>query len=227
MKKKWVIGITMVFIGIVIFSAAKAGAAIFINEFLADPPNGMPGDANGDGVRNSSNDEFVELLNMGTSSVDLSNWALSDSVRIRHVFAPGSVLSSEERLVIFGGGILNISSYTAVLASSHSLNLNNTGDQITLRNALDQMIDQVIYGSEAGFNQSLTRFPEGSGAFAKHLTVSEAGLAFSPGADVEGRFHAIHTEAPEPGTLFLLPLPGLLLGVTKFCGRCNKIFRNR
>ncbi len=210
MKKNWIIGITIVFMGIIIFPTAEVGAAIFINEFLADPPNGILGDANGDGIRNASDDEFVELLNTSPSSVDISNWTLSDSVRIRHIFAEESMLLPEERLVIFGGGILDTSLYEAVVASGHSLNLNNTGDQIILRDALNQIIDQVVYGREAGFDQSLTRFPEGSGAFAKHLTVSETGLAFSPGTDVEGRFRPVHTEAAEPAALLLLPLLGLI-----------------
>lgn len=207
MKRNWMI---IIFVGLIIFSTTEANALIFINEFLADPPNGIAGDANGDGVRSSSDDEFVELLNTGSSAVDISNWTLADGTQIRHTFAVGSVLSPEERLVIFGGGILNPSSYWAVTATGHSLSLNNTGDQIILRNVLNQIIDQVIYGSEAGFDQSLTRFPEGSESFAKHLSVSGAGLAFSPGADVEGHFHPTHAEIPEPGTFFLLPLLGLI-----------------
>jgi len=50
----------------------RAQAFIVINEILADPPAGVFGDANGDGVTSSSQDEFVELLNTGNSAINLS-----------------------------------------------------------------------------------------------------------------------------------------------------------
>ena len=45
---------------------------------LADPPSGTPGDANGDGTRSSSQDEFVELANVSSDPVDLQdgNWEM-------------------------------------------------------------------------------------------------------------------------------------------------------
>ena len=43
------------------------GRDIFFNEVLADPPTGLAGDANHDGVRDGTQDEFVELVN-GTAS---------------------------------------------------------------------------------------------------------------------------------------------------------------
>ena len=68
--------------------AGNAQASIIINEFLADPASGLAGDANGDGVRSTSNDEFVELFNGGDLTVDLTAWLLGDSTKIRHVFRP-------------------------------------------------------------------------------------------------------------------------------------------
>src|SRR5689334_24052827 len=50
-------------------------ASIVINEYLADPagsgPGDLAGDANGDGVRDSSADEFVEIVNAGTAPVNI------------------------------------------------------------------------------------------------------------------------------------------------------------
>jgi uncharacterized protein (TIGR03437 family) len=43
--------------------AGDPGRDVFINEVLADPPNGFAGDANHDGVRDGTQDEFVELVN--------------------------------------------------------------------------------------------------------------------------------------------------------------------
>jgi hypothetical protein len=39
---------------------------------------GAAGDANGDGERNSREDEFVELANTGSETVDISGWILGD-----------------------------------------------------------------------------------------------------------------------------------------------------
>jgi len=47
---------------------------IVINEILADPPDGAAGDANRDGVRDSSQDEFVEFVNTTTRDLDLSGY---------------------------------------------------------------------------------------------------------------------------------------------------------
>ena len=47
--------------------------SIIINEVLADPDSDpINGDANGDGVRNSVHDEFVELVNMSSDTVDMT-----------------------------------------------------------------------------------------------------------------------------------------------------------
>src|SRR6185369_8542101 len=55
---------------------------LIINEYLADPPAGPPGDANGDGITNSTQDEFVELVNNGTSPVDIGGFTISDAIQI-------------------------------------------------------------------------------------------------------------------------------------------------
>ena len=41
----------------------------YISEVLADPPPGLGGDANGEGKRDSYQDEFVELFNGGERAV--------------------------------------------------------------------------------------------------------------------------------------------------------------
>jgi len=45
---------------------------------LADPAAGVEGDANGDGARHTYEDEFVEILNLGPTQVDLAGWRLGD-----------------------------------------------------------------------------------------------------------------------------------------------------
>lgn len=161
----------------------KSEALIFINEILADPASGLSGDANNDGVRSGSQDEFIELLNFSEEAIDISGWQLSDAVKPRHVFQSNTILDPFSYLVVFGGGAPVLTDLDWQTASSGSLGLNNNGDQISLFDASLSLVDEVLYGSEAGDNQSLVRTPEGDGDFfVKHSTVKEyEGVLFSPG----------------------------------------------
>lgn len=202
-----------IFLGALLFcvlNLTNAEAAIVINEFLADPANGFLGDANRDGVRSSSEDEFIELFNNGLSSLDLSSWSLWDSTSQRHLFPAGIQLSPAERLVIFGGGDPIGIPGLVFKASSGALSLNNTVDSILLKNNLGSVMDQILYGSDANLDQSLNRFPEGSGNFGLHSQVSLLGLTYSPGTDANGQSANSSPSIPEPFSGFLLA-GGLLI----------------
>ena len=82
----------------------QAQAFIVINEILADPPAGLLGDANADGVGSITQDEFVEFFNPTTNVIDISGWSLSDAVKTRHIFTSGSIFQPRGVLVVFGGG---------------------------------------------------------------------------------------------------------------------------
>ena len=57
-----------------------AHAALVINEVLADPHlDSLLGDANGDGIRDATGDEFVELVNDAASELNVAGWILSGS----------------------------------------------------------------------------------------------------------------------------------------------------
>jgi len=160
---------------------------VVINEILADP-DAVAGDANNDGVMDAAQDEFIEIVNNSASAVDMSGWTLSDDVGLRHTFPSGSVLQANHAAVVFGGGS-PIGDFGAALvqtASSGALDLENSGDTVTLKNgAVDQ--DAVTFGNEAGDNQSITREPDVTGAFVKHTTAANSnGAAFSPGTRIDG-----------------------------------------
>jgi hypothetical protein len=168
---------------------------LVINEYLADPPEGLQGDANGDGVRNSSQDEFVEVVNRTAEPIDLSGYRLSDSEQVRHVFAARTILPPFEALVVFGGGspsgpFGNAAENQLVLkASSGGLSLNNGGDTIKLEDAQGRLVQEVKFGAtEGGANQSINRDPDADGAsFSRHTSVAEdASRLFSPGARAKG-----------------------------------------
>ena len=177
---------------------------IFINEVLADPPDGIAGDANHDGVRDGTQDEFIELVN-GTSNelISLSGWTIrtraagSTTETTRFTFAPGTFLATGEANVVFGGG--NFRSDDPVFgcaqvmkaSTSNGLSLTNSGLTILVRDAAGNLITQFSYGNNTGLegdhNQSLTRSPDITGAFLQHTSAAGAnGRAYSPGLRVNG-----------------------------------------
>ncbi|MCB0769700.1 MAG: lamin tail domain-containing protein [Flavobacteriales bacterium] len=163
---------------------------IAINEILADPSNvGMDGDANGDGTVNSSDDEFVELVNFGATPLDISGWTLSDAVAVRHTFPASTVIPAGCGIVVFGGGTpTGTFGFTTVqTASTGSLILNNGGDDVVLRDGASNIVATYTYGSEGGNNESLTRDPDITGAFVQHsIATGSAGTLFSPGTLIDG-----------------------------------------
>ena len=185
----------------------RAEAVILINEVLADP-SAIFGDANGDGVISTTQDEFVELVNAGTDPISLAQWTLSDAVQVRHVFTAAAMIPAYSFFVVFGGGV-PAGFANAATASTGTLGLNNSGDTVTLWDALAVPVDLFTYGAAGGQDVSLTRFPDAWGGFVQHSTVSTR--AFSPGTTV-GDLRALpHDSAqppviPEPSTLFLLGL---------------------
>jgi lamin tail-like protein len=163
--------------------------ALVINEFLADPPEGLAGDANGDGVRSSSQDEFVEIVNRTSEPLDISGYKLSDGDQVRHVFAAGTIIPPFEATVVFGGGqpagrFGNAAENHLVFrASSGGLSLNNTGDTIRLEDAARHIIQELKYGADAGgAGQSMNRDPDVDGPTFSPHTIISGGRLFSPGA---------------------------------------------
>lgn len=161
---------------------------VVINEFLADPAADDPGDANGDGTRDSSDDEFIEIVNVSGTDLDISGWSISDAVQVRHTFPEGSVIPADCSAVVFGGGSPSGSFGGAVVqtASEGALGFNNGGDTITIDDGGSSTLEYV-YGGEGGNDQSLTRDPDITGAFVEHSTASASGgTLFSPGTQLDG-----------------------------------------
>ncbi len=164
--------------------------SMIINEILADP-DATNGDANGDGAVNTTQDEFVELVNVSNAELDLSGWTLSDVVQVRHTFPAGTFVKGQCTIVVFGGGTPAGAFGDAIVqtASTNQLGLNNTGDTITLRDANNVIIASYTYGAEGNDNQSLTRAPDLTGGepFIRHsLATGASGRLHSPGTQVDG-----------------------------------------
>jgi len=175
---------------------------IVINELLADPPDGLNGDANHDGVRDTSADEFVELVNSTTHDIDLSGYQLQSrsltatNDTLRHRFAQGTTLFSGTAIVVFGGGAPSASNPVfggsqIVKASSGGLSLVNGGGVVTLRNSKGETVTSVAYGASLNLrgdqNQSLTRAPDITGDLTLHSTAPGSNKTlFSPGTRLDG-----------------------------------------
>lgn len=163
---------------------------LVINELLADPPSGAEeGDANGDGFRDSGDDEFVELVNKSGGDLDLSSWEIHDSSGLRHMFEFGTVLPDECAIVVFGGGSVGALGGSALyqISTVGGLGLNNAGDTVTVFDDSGAVVASVSYGGEGGNNESLTRDPAISGPLVGHATAAGSGGApFSPGTLADG-----------------------------------------
>ncbi|MCP4544459.1 MAG: ExeM/NucH family extracellular endonuclease, partial [Chloroflexi bacterium] len=162
--------------------------ALVINEFLADPASGLAGDANGDGTRDSSQDEFIEIVNNSDADLDISGGTLEDGFSVRHTFPANTIVPANCAIVVFGGGTPTGAFGGTVVqtASTDALGLNNGGDVITL--SVDSTIQVVAYGSEGSDNQSLTLDPDITGStFVKHSEATgSGGSLFSPGTRIDG-----------------------------------------
>jgi uncharacterized protein (TIGR03437 family) len=172
-------------------------APLVINEILADPPGSaasdLSGDANRDGVRDSDDDEFVELVNHSDAPLDISGVRLMDATSVRYTFPSNTMLAPEQSAVIFGGGQppANEAAFGgALIVKTSSLSLNNNGDTVSVVlpvNGSDVIIATQAYGAEGGMDQSLTRAPDGSGDFLRHtIAQGSDGRAFSPGTRSDG-----------------------------------------
>lgn len=70
-------------VGVVLTTSVPPGDAnVVLNEILANEPGS---DVNG---------EFIELVNIGNATTDLTGWTLSDSVMVRHTFIRDTSLCS-------------------------------------------------------------------------------------------------------------------------------------
>lgn len=161
---------------------------IILNEFLADPD----GDSNGDEISSTDDDEFLEFVNTGSTNLDISGWTVEDANGTTHTFDNPTVLKPSQAIIIFGGGTPTGDFGGAIIQTTGSLSLNNTGDDIILKNGAGLEVLSYTYGSEANNDVSITRSPDLTGNFSDHTSAdTEDGSAFSPGTRIDGfPFHA-------------------------------------
>ena len=182
---------------------------LVINEALADPPGSsatdLEGDANRDGTRSASQDEFVEIVNATETDIDLSGFQILTRTTggadiVRHIFPTDTTLAAHTAAVVFGdaqaasfdphhpafgGALVQTANRTG------GLSLVNSGSVVTLLDARGAFVNQLTYGGASGLrgdeNQSLTRAPDIEGDFIQHLSAPGSNARrFSPGTRVDG-----------------------------------------
>lgn len=140
----------------------NAEAQIRLNEIVADPAS----DWNADGAVNSRSDEWVEIVNVGASAVDLSFYRLGDlsgGTDWRYGFT-GSIMPGEVRIV-YGSDAVQWQIDNGYPA--FGLSLNNAGDTVFLFRLAGKdtvVVDQYAYRAfEVEDDRAIGRDPDGTG----------------------------------------------------------------
>ena len=106
-------------------------ASVIINEINYNPP----------GVEQI---EFVELHNPSDADIDLDGWTLSDAVSF--TFPGSSTLPAGGYAVVAADPLAFSNQFARTAYGPFVGKLSNEGENIELRNALDEVIDEVDYG---------------------------------------------------------------------------------
>jgi hypothetical protein len=130
------------------FPTALPGNVV-INEYLPRPAS----DWNGNGEANSR-DEYIELINMGTTAINLQGWKLDD------VADSGSSPYTLPSLILPPYGI------ALYYASETGISLSDGGDTVRLLKPDGRTADLHNYAVVAASDRTWCRLPDGNGAWA-------------------------------------------------------------
>ena len=174
----------------------EQGAQVIFNEVLYDPPPGDAGDANGDGVRDAQEDQFLEFYNNSSVEIDLAGWQVYDKTALeddvpRHVFPDDetSVLPGGMAHVLFADGTPtgDFGGSIVTTTSTGRLNMNNGNDFVTVKDAEGNVVIEFdIFVLDGDPDMSYTRNPDISGEFIMHATIPGITALFSPGTKLDG-----------------------------------------
>lgn len=150
--------------------AAQPG--LKLTEIQFDVPAGTAGDANGDTQRSPRGDEFIELYNSSSDSIDLSAYQVIEREGVAvFTFPIGTVLQPGKYIVVFGGlGAAGLGAslpagqtYLAIYPTNYDqgfgpvttstggtkTNLSNTSDRIMIVNSLlADTVAEVFWGGD-------------------------------------------------------------------------------
>ncbi|MFL5346824.1 MAG: lamin tail domain-containing protein [Hyalangium sp.] len=167
---------------------------VFINEFLPYPNN------NPNTGQPDYDQQFVELVNTGSSTADLSGWKLHDAESYsgakpaRHIFPAGTTLAPGKAYVVYSGATAVPSGATNVdyangndgLRFNRGVNVGSSGDTLYLVRPDDTVADSYYY-KDTYQGVSYNRSPDANntGAWVRHDSLP-SGLSASPGKHADG-----------------------------------------
>jgi len=162
---------------------------LVINEIHVSPDPDA-GDANGDAEIHPFEDQFIEIVNMTGSAVDIGGWTMWDMLLPRHIFPSPTLIQNECSIVIFGGGdpFGDFGGSLVQTAESGALSLSSPTDTIKLKDGAGDLVLVLTYDTGGVLGQSFTRNPDITGLeFVPHTSVPAAeGALFSPGTMLDG-----------------------------------------
>lgn len=163
---------------------------IVLNELLSDPPPDPDGDANCDGTRSGTADEFVELVNVSSMQVNLNGIDIEVGGTIEFEFTEDECLNPGQAVVIFGGGNPMCTEFSDVLIKTGGLSLNNGGEEIRVLDSsgMPFALGTTTFAPPGSEDQSFQRSPDLTGdMFSGHGEIPEAsGALYSPGTCING-----------------------------------------
>jgi len=95
------------------------------------------------GVDNTVPDDFIEILNAGTTTVNLSGWRLSSAVD--YVFPAGTTLAPGAYLIVAENPAIISSKFGKSAFGPWTGSLSSAGETIRLRDANDAVVSEVDY----------------------------------------------------------------------------------
>ena len=144
-------------------TSACADSPLRLNEIMPGPAR----DWDGSGSFSSRDDEWVEVLNAGVATLDLSGYMLTDGDSIPR-FAFAGTLDPGARLVVYGKNAYDWERNTGHPA--FGLSLANSGDAVLLWQVAGPetlLVDQYAFRShEAAADRAIGRVPDGDGGWA-------------------------------------------------------------
>lgn len=160
---------------------------LVLNEVLVNVPTGSSGDANGDGIRDAYEDEFVEIVNLAEHILDLTGVSIANGSKSKFTFE-ADCLQPREAAVVFGGGMPAASADSLVRVASSRFAFGNNGGTVALFSEDGDVLQAFNY--ESSPPEALTLAPQLDGEqFVAHSELIEESL-LSPGTCADGRAFA-------------------------------------
>ncbi len=203
---RYMLSLKIVPAGMTMTPVAPAAGDILINEFLPADGGATNGgvDSNCDGILTGTNDEFIELVNVSTKTLDLTGLTIKDGgnptatppvpPQLQFTFgAPTNVgtgsltLAPGKAVVVWAGGApacAGVTNWFTPVLTQGTLSLNDAGDTITLATgaATPVTIATTTYGAATvGTSFNLNPDAMTGTTYALHSAVTGAMGNISPG----------------------------------------------